>query len=97
MQEIHNAESDEGWPTSGRGPRRRMPKVALPQKEVLMRFCHAGVLALAFLHVGLAVAGEQVLTPRLHHLRAGDQPEWADFPRQAEGPSLRLHFRSQAN
>lgn len=62
-----------------------------------MRFCHAGVLALAFLHVGLAVAGEQVLTPRLHHLRAGDQPEWADFPRQAEGPSLRLHFRSQAN
>jgi hypothetical protein len=54
-------------------------------------------LALAIFSGGPALAGEQVLTPRLHHLRAGAEPEWADFPRRAEGPALRLHFRSRAN
>jgi hypothetical protein len=47
--------------------------------------------------VGSPVGAEQIVTPRLHHLRAGAEPEWADFPRQAEGPSLRLHFRSGVN
>src|SRR5579884_2857358 len=62
-----------------------------------MKRGHGLVLALAVLTSGPALGGEQVLTPGLHHLRAGDRPEWADFPRQAEGPSLRLRFRSAAN
>ena len=44
-----------------------------------------------------AWAEPQTLTPRLHHLRRGDAPEWADFPKQAEGPSLKLTFRGAAN
>jgi hypothetical protein len=62
-----------------------------------MRHCYGIVLALAAVPGGSALAAEQVLTPRLHHLRAGAEPEWADFPRQAEGPALRLHFRSRPN
>jgi hypothetical protein len=38
-----------------------------------------------------------VLDARLHHLRVTPQREWADFPPQAEGPRLSVHFRSQAN
>src|SRR5690348_7990272 len=62
-----------------------------------MRRCCGMVLALTLVPGGYALAGEQVLTPRLHHLRAGAEPEWADFPRQAEGPALRLPFRSRPN
>jgi hypothetical protein len=62
-----------------------------------MKCCRAVVLVLGLWHAGSALAGVQVLDPRLHHLRAGGEPEWADFPRQAEGPALRLEFRSSAN
>ncbi len=62
-----------------------------------MKSCCAVLLALAVGHAGSARAGVQVLDPRLHHLRAGSEPEWAGFPRQAEGPALRLEFRSSAN
>jgi hypothetical protein len=44
-----------------------------------------------------AQAAEHVLTPRLHHLRAGDVPEWADFPKEAEGPRLLLPFQAERN
>lgn len=44
-----------------------------------------------------ALAAEQVLTPRLHHLRAGDKPEWSDFPPQVEGASLQLRFTAERN
>ena len=44
-----------------------------------------------------ASAQPQVLTSRLHHLRRGDQPEWADFPKRAEGPALKLTFRAESN
>src|SRR5262249_26326267 len=40
---------------------------------------------------------DQVLTPRLHHLRAGGEREWSDFPAQPEGPSLSLRFQAKAN
>src|SRR5579871_5387812 len=74
-----------------------MPAVALLRREVVMRCCHAAILALAVVPAGPALAGKQVITPRLHHLRAGDEPEWADFPRRAEGPFLRLPFPCKAN
>jgi hypothetical protein len=44
-----------------------------------------------------AAAKERVLDNRLHHLRAGAEREWSDFPRQAEGPTLLLRFRSECN
>ncbi len=46
--------------------------------------------------VGWASAGRaaepQVLTDRLHHLRAGEQREWSEFPEQAEAAFLELKF-----
>lgn len=47
--------------------------------------------------VSRAPASEQVLTPKLHHLRQGATPEWSDFPRAAEAPSLRIPFKADAN
>lgn len=44
-----------------------------------------------------ADAGECVLTPRLHHLRAGPEREWADFPEKAEAPKLTLSFPAERN
>jgi hypothetical protein len=55
------------------------------------------VAGLALLTPRPATAETQVLTPRLHHLRADGPPEWSDFPAQAEGPNLRLRFQSKAN
>lgn len=45
----------------------------------------------------VAAAKEIVLDAKLHHLRAGDQPEWSDFPSKPEGPSLALRFQSGPN
>lgn len=64
-----------------------------------MNVCHGtiglllGLLALA----GSASAAEQVLTDRLHHLRVGTQPEWSDFPAQAEAEKLELRFPGKPN
>src|SRR5437868_14037348 len=44
-----------------------------------------------------AVAAPTVLDARLHHLRAGTVREWADFPAEAEGPSLTVRFRAAKN
>lgn len=44
-----------------------------------------------------AVAADRVLTDRLHHLRVGTQPEWSDFPAQAEAETLELRFAGQPN
>ena len=55
-------------------------------------------LALALLvtlALGHAAAGPTVLDARLHHLRAGADREWADFPAEAEGPSLTVKFRAR--
>src|SRR5438874_1264763 len=57
----------------------------------------ASAVIFASLCVSAAAGGDQVLTPRLHHLRAGAQPEWADFPRAAEGASLSLRFSAGPN
>src|SRR5690348_2975964 len=43
------------------------------------------------------IAAQTILDDRLHHLRAGDEREWSDFPAKAEGPSLSLRFRSDRN
>ncbi|HEX3316358.1 MAG TPA: CehA/McbA family metallohydrolase, partial [Gemmataceae bacterium] len=44
-----------------------------------------------------ASAQRQVLSSRQHHLRRGAQPEWGDFPKQAEGSTLKLTFPAAAN
>src|SRR5262245_53563582 len=43
------------------------------------------------------LAKSVILDDRLHHLRAGDQREWSDFPAKPEGPSLTLRFSSERN
>jgi hypothetical protein len=58
----------------------------------------AALLVAALLLAGPAApAGETVLDAKLHHLRAGDEREWSDFPAQAEGPSLSLRFKAERN
>jgi hypothetical protein len=44
-----------------------------------------------------AMATERILDGKLHHLRVGTQREWADFPLQAEAPSLIVRFQSERN
>jgi len=44
-----------------------------------------------------ACATERVLDAALHHLRAGEEREWSDFPLKAEGPRLIVHFQGQQN
>ncbi|HEX5272826.1 MAG TPA: hypothetical protein VFW33_20150, partial [Gemmataceae bacterium] len=62
------------------------------------RLVLAVVLALATVFGPLpARAKGIVLDPRLHHLRAGDEREWSDFPAKAEGPRLALRFKSAPN
>src|SRR5438552_4184681 len=51
----------------------------------------------AFLYPAAAVAAPTVLDAKLHHLRAGAEREWADFPAEAEGPSLTVKFRAAKN
>jgi len=45
----------------------------------------------------VAQAAERILDARYHHLRLGPQREWSDFPEQAEGPTLEVRFRAEAN
>lgn len=41
-------------------------------------------------------ATAQVITPRLHHLRHGPDPEWTHFPKESDGASLHLKFDADA-
>lgn len=52
---------------------------------------------ISLLIANTAVAADRVLTDRLHHLRVGTQPEWSDFPAQAEAQKLELRFAGQPN
>jgi hypothetical protein len=54
-------------------------------------------IALAHLHANQGWARCTSLDANLHHLRAGDQREWSDFPERAEATSLTLRFQSQRN
>jgi hypothetical protein len=54
-------------------------------------------LAIALLSPLSAPAAPTVLDAKLHHLRAGIEREWADFPAEAEGPALTLRFRARPN
>ncbi len=42
-------------------------------------------------------AAQQVLDSKLHHLRSGEQREWDEFPQQAQGNELVLHFDWKKN
>jgi hypothetical protein len=44
-----------------------------------------------------AQAEAQVLTPKMHHLRAEGLREWSDFANTPDGKSLRLNFRAEKN
>ena len=39
----------------------------------------------------------QTLDPAMHHLRAGEQREWNDFPEKAESDHLQISFDAKAN
>ncbi|HEY7311632.1 MAG TPA: CehA/McbA family metallohydrolase [Gemmataceae bacterium] len=53
--------------------------------------------------LGVFVAGASVVAKTIeidaamHHLRAGDQREWSDFPARAEGRNLSIRFKSARN
>ncbi len=65
-----------------------------PSIEGILRF----VILLELLLGGAPInAAEQVLTPKLHHLRSGAVREWADLPEEAEAKELRLTFPAKAN
>ncbi len=55
------------------------------------------LLILAALPGKPVVAKPIVLDSGLHHLRAGEQREWSDFPAAGEGTSLSLRFMAGAN
>lgn len=68
-----------------------------------MKFClrqyiftvYIGYLFLSSTH---EVYGQQhVLEKKIRLLRVGDQPEWAEFPQQAQGSHLLIHFDAQKN
>src|ERR1700722_20402218 len=42
-------------------------------------------------------ATANLLDAKLHHLRAGAEREWSDFPEKAEGPNLSLTFQAEKN
>jgi hypothetical protein len=45
----------------------------------------------------VAKADERWLDKNLHHLRAGGEREWSDFPEKPEGPKLAIQFSAQSN
>src|SRR5262245_33701199 len=44
-----------------------------------------------------SMAAERRLDNELHHLRAGQEREWSDFPEAAEGPKLASSFSAESN
>lgn len=54
-------------------------------------------LALLLAPISFAAGKEQVLIPKLHHLRSGDRREWAEFPEKAEGTKLQITFKAEVN
>ncbi len=62
-----------------------------------MSIPRAIVFVVALLSPAPVAAGPLVIDARLHHLRAGTQREWSDFPAEAEGASLTVKFRAKPN
>jgi hypothetical protein len=56
-----------------------------------------GLVPLLILVLQFNAAVDLTITDRMHHLRAGAQREWAQFPEQAEGPELVRAFRAKPN
>jgi len=58
-------------------------------------------LIFAILSTGIlditSFGAETPLDPKLHHLRSGSVREWADFPADAQGPTLNIRFQSRPN
>jgi hypothetical protein len=44
-----------------------------------------------------AIAGERILDDNLHHLRAGAEREWSEFPERSEGARFALSFQANRN
>ena len=40
---------------------------------------------------------DEVLDPKMHHLRSGEEREWSEFPEAAEGKRLDVNFATRAN
>ena len=62
-----------------------------------MSIPRAVVFVVALLSPASVAAAPLVIDARLHHLRAGTQREWSDFPAEAEGASLTVKFRAKPN
>ncbi len=60
-------------------------------------WCAALAGMLTILEPGQLRAKSTPIEERLHHLRAGQQREWSDFPAKAEGTSLARVFQSTRN
>ena len=66
------------------------------RRSIALRACLlATALLAAFTPV--AMSGEQVLDPRMHHLRSGAEREWTEFPEQAEADHLEILFTASPN
>jgi hypothetical protein len=66
--------------------------------NVIMKSAWPSLIALVSLGtVQSAPAKPTIIDPKLHHLRAGDEREWSDFPAKAEASSLTLRFTSERN
>ena len=62
----------------------------IPQASILLLFA-------CFLAALRPAAADLPITARMHHLRSGQEREWAEFPPQAEGAELRLEFDAPRN
>jgi hypothetical protein len=58
---------------------------------------HSLALVASLVLAAPAFAAPVVIEPKLHHLRAGNAREWAEFPAEAEGSALTVKFAAKAN
>jgi hypothetical protein len=56
-----------------------------------------GLVSLLFGVFQSPAADDRIVTERIHHLRSGDEREWAEFPERAEGKELAIGFQAKAN
>ncbi len=56
-----------------------------------------GLVSLLFVLLQSAVAVDRVVTGRMHHLRCGEEREWAEFPERPDGRELAIGFQATAN
>lgn len=56
-----------------------------------------GLLPLILVALQSVTAPDLIITERMHHLRSGEEREWAEFAERAEGAELLLRFQAKPN